>query len=40
MDGTTTGRTSDYPITIADLTGVAVKDIKIAAVVYRSRLQK
>lgn len=40
IDGTTTGRTSDYQITIADLTGVAVQDIKIAEAVYRSRLQK
>jgi len=32
------GRTSDTQITIADLTGVAVQDIKIAEAVYRASL--
>jgi len=32
--GTTSGRVSQDQITVADLTGVAVQDIKIAAAVY------
>jgi len=32
------GRTSDTQITIADLTGVAVQDIKIAEAVYEELL--
>lgn len=34
--GRTTGRTSDNEITVADLTGVAVQDIKIAAAVFEA----
>jgi len=34
--GVAPGRTSDEQITIADLTGVAVQDIKIAAAVYQA----
>jgi ornithine cyclodeaminase/alanine dehydrogenase-like protein (mu-crystallin family) len=30
------GRTSDEQITVADLTGVAVQDIKIAEAVYEA----
>jgi len=33
------GRTSEDQITIADLTGVAVQDIKIAEAVYESSLK-
>ncbi len=32
------GRTSDTQITVADLTGVAVQDIKIASAVYTASL--
>lgn len=35
IDGNTRGRVSDDQITVADLTGVAVQDIKIAEAVYR-----
>jgi len=35
IDGTTTGGTSDFQITITDLTGVAVQDIKNPEVVCR-----
>lgn len=35
IDGKSAGRTSDDQITVADLTGVAVQDIKIAEAVYR-----
>ncbi|GMQ81024.1 MAG: ornithine cyclodeaminase family protein [Rhodothermia bacterium] len=38
INGTATGRISDNQITVADLTGVAVQDIKIAEVVYRNSL--
>jgi ornithine cyclodeaminase len=34
--GKVAGRTSEEQITVADLTGVAVQDIKIAAAVYES----
>lgn len=34
--GHTTGRTSDDQVTVADLTGVAVQDIKIATAVYNA----
>jgi ornithine cyclodeaminase len=34
--GNTAGRTSEAQITVADLTGVAVQDIKIASAVYES----
>ncbi|KPJ60306.1 MAG: ornithine cyclodeaminase [Latescibacteria bacterium DG_63] len=34
--GNTAGRTSDEQITVADLTGVAVQDIKIASAVYEA----
>ena len=34
--GTTTGRVSQDQITVADLTGVAVQDIKIAEAIYRA----
>lgn len=36
ISGKETGRTSEDQITVADLTGVAVQDIKIAAAVYDS----
>lgn len=36
ISGSVPGRTSDDQITVADLTGVAVQDIKIAAAVYQS----
>lgn len=36
--GKTSGRTSDNQITVADLTGVAVQDIKIATAVYEALL--
>jgi len=35
-----TGRTSDYQLSVGELTGVAVQDIKIAVLVYRNSLQK
>lgn len=34
--GHTTGRTSDDQVTVADLTGVAVQDIKIATAIYNA----
>ena len=34
--GRAAGRTSDGQITVADLTGVAVQDIKIATAVYEA----
>jgi ornithine cyclodeaminase len=34
--GTTTGRVSQHQITVADLTGVAVQDIKISEAIYRA----
>jgi ornithine cyclodeaminase len=34
--GTASGRISQEQITVADLTGVAVQDIKIAAAIYRA----
>jgi ornithine cyclodeaminase len=37
--GRSAGRTSDEQITVADLTGVAVQDIKIAAAVYEAAEQ-
>jgi ornithine cyclodeaminase/alanine dehydrogenase-like protein (mu-crystallin family) len=37
--GNTPGRTSDGQITVADLTGVAVQDIKIATAVYEYTLR-
>jgi ornithine cyclodeaminase len=40
ISGTSKGRTSDEQITIADLTGVAVQDIKIAAAVYEAVISK
>lgn len=36
ISGRASGRTSDSQITVADLTGVAVQDIKIASAVYRA----
>ena len=36
ISGKESGRTSEDQITVADLTGVAVQDIKIAAAVYDS----
>jgi ornithine cyclodeaminase len=36
INGMNKGRTSDTQITVADLTGVAVQDIRIAESVYRS----
>jgi ornithine cyclodeaminase len=36
ISGKSTGRKSDEQISIADLTGVAVQDIKIAAAVYHA----
>jgi ornithine cyclodeaminase len=36
--GNASGRTSEEQITICDLTGVAVQDIKIAEAVYRGYL--
>jgi ornithine cyclodeaminase len=36
ISGTATGRSSDEQITLADLTGVAVQDIKIAIAVYKA----
>jgi len=36
ISGTAAGRTSDGQITVADLTGVAVQDIKIAEAVYEA----
>ena len=36
IEGKVNGRTSDNQITIADLTGVAVQDIKIAEAVYKN----
>ena len=36
IEGKVSGRTSDQQITIADLTGVAVQDIKIAEAVYQN----
>jgi ornithine cyclodeaminase len=36
IEGRANGRTSDNQITIADLTGVAVQDIKIAEAVYKN----
>jgi len=38
ISGKTSGRTSDTQITIADLMGVAVQDIKIAEGVYTASL--
>ena len=34
--GNSTGRTAESEITVADLTGVAVQDIKIASAVYEA----
>ena len=36
IEGKVSGRTSDHQITIADLTGVAVQDMKIAEAVYKN----
>ena len=36
ISGKAPGRTSPEQITVADLTGVAVQDIQIATVVYKS----
>jgi ornithine cyclodeaminase/alanine dehydrogenase-like protein (mu-crystallin family) len=36
ISGRTPGRTSNSEITVADLTGVAVQDLKIAAAVYEA----
>jgi len=38
ISGKPSGRTSDTQITVADLTGVAVQDIKIAEAVYTANL--
>ena len=38
ISGKPSGRTSDTQITVADLTGVAVQDIKIAEAVYTASL--
>jgi ornithine cyclodeaminase len=38
--GNTPGRTSDGQITVADLTGVAVQDIKIATAVYEHTIRR
>ncbi len=38
--GDVTGRTSDDQISVADLTGVAVQDIKIASAVYKALAEK
>jgi ornithine cyclodeaminase len=37
IEGLSPGRISDQQITVADMTGVAVQDIKIAEAVYRGR---
>ncbi len=39
ISGTSKGRTDDRQLTIADLTGVAVQDIKIAEAVYLAKYQ-
>jgi ornithine cyclodeaminase len=36
IGGRAEGRTADAQITVADLTGVAVQDIKIAEAVFRA----
>jgi len=36
ISDTATGRTSDEQLTVADLTGVAVQDLKIASAVYKA----
>ena len=36
ISGSAEGRTSDRQLTVADLTGVAVQDLKIASAIYRS----
>ena len=38
--GTLPGRSSDHQISVADLTGVAIQDIRIASEVYRFYLDK
>ena len=38
ISGKTSGRTSDNQITVTDLTGVAVQDIKIATAVYEASI--
>ena len=38
LAGKAAGRTSETQITVADLTGVAVQDIKIASMVYEAAL--
>ena len=40
ISGRSTGRTSDEQITVADLTGVAVQDIRIASAVYHALVRQ
>jgi ornithine cyclodeaminase len=40
INGSAPRRTSDKQITVADLTGVAIQDIKISDAVYRELAQK